>query len=82
MDVRIGAKDGRRADFEGVEEYIRDAIKERKGDWAARVETDPSRFESVELEVHATFRSFADEFVAGLLNDVTQTDDFENRAKN
>jgi hypothetical protein len=43
----------------------------KKG-WSQQLQEDPSRFGQVELEVHHTFQSLADQVVAGLLGEVGQ----------
>ena len=81
MDIRIGAKDGRPASLEGVEDRIRDAISERKACWTSELLRAPHTFEVVERAVHDAFREYADECVAGLLQDVTQRSAFEQHAR-
>ena len=82
MDIRIGTSAGREAEFEGVEDRIREAIAEKKTDWESDLVRKPSSFESVERKIHNAFRGFADELVAGLLSQVTQRPEFETRVKN
>jgi hypothetical protein len=82
VDIRIGSKRGRKAEFKGVEDRIREAIAEKKSDWRSDLVRKPSSFESVERKIHNAFRGFADELVAGLLSEVTQRPEFQTRAKN
>jgi hypothetical protein len=81
VQVHLGSKTGNAAEFNGVEDRIRESIASQKGEWANRLANRPGQFECLEREIHGVFRQLADEVVAGLLVEASKTSQFQSHAK-
>jgi hypothetical protein len=82
MEVRLESKKG--AALSGIDPVLAEIQKRLQShprEWLAALKQDPGSFVDLEKAVHATFQQMADQMVAGLLAQATQTVDFVQAAK-
>jgi hypothetical protein len=56
-------------------------LEQEQQGWRERLLQDPARFGEIEVSVHQTFQTLADEVLAGLLGEVGQASELEQAWK-
>jgi hypothetical protein len=82
MEVRVEGKGG--PVVKNVDEVLRQVqqqLQEQQEQWLAQLRDQPAKFADLEVRIHQTFQSLADQVVAGVLAQVTAADDFAPDAK-
>jgi predicted ArsR family transcriptional regulator len=82
MEVRVEGKSG--PVVKNVDEVLRrvqQQLQEQQQQWLAQLRDEPAKFADLEVRIHQTFQSLADQVVAGVLAQVTAADDFAPDAK-
>lgn len=82
MEVRVEGKSG--PVVKNVDEVLRQVqqqLQEQQQQWLAQLRDQPAKFADLEVRIHQTFQSLADQVVAGVLAQVTTADDFAPDAK-
>ena len=82
MEVRVEGKCGPLV--KNVDEALRQIqqqLQDQQEQWVAQLRDHPAQFADLEARIHQTFQGLADQVVAGVLAQVTATDDFAQDAK-
>ena len=67
-----------------VDEVLRQVqqqLQEQQGQWVAQLRDQPAKFADLEMQIHQTFQTLADQVVAGVLAQATATVAFAQDAK-
>ena len=82
MEVRVQGKCGPVLKNVGdVLRQVQQQLQDQQGRWVAQLRDQPAKFADLEARIHQTFQDLADQVVAGVLAQVTATDDFAQGAK-
>ena len=82
MEVRVQGKAGPVVKNVGeVLRQVQQQLQDQQGQWVAQLRDNPAGFVDLEAHIHQTFQHLADQVVAGVLAQVTATDDFAQDAK-
>jgi hypothetical protein len=82
MDLRLDNKNG--TPVTPLPEILSDLgqqLQHKQHAWRQRLRQDPRQFGAVEVAVHHTFQQLADQVVAGLLREVSQSRVLEDACK-
>jgi hypothetical protein len=82
MEVRMDSKEG--AALKGIDPVVAEIQKRLQShpqEWLRKLQDNPAGFGDLEKTVHHAFQQMADQLVAGLLAQATQSDDFAQTAK-
>jgi predicted ArsR family transcriptional regulator len=82
MEVRVEGKCGQMVkNVDEVLRQIQQQLQDQREQWVAQLRDHPAQFADLEARIHQTFQGLADQVVAGVLAQVTATDDFAQDAK-
>lgn len=82
MQVRVDGKSGPVVkSVDDVLRQVQQQLQEQHQQWLTQLRGQPAQFADLDARIHQTFQSLADQVVAGVLAQVTATDDFAQDAK-
>lgn len=82
MEVRVQERSGPVVNnVDEVLQQVQQRLRQQQKQWVAQLRDQPGTFADLEAHIHQTFQDVADQVVAGVLAEVTATDDFAKGAK-
>jgi hypothetical protein len=82
MLIRVGSKAGElMTGIDQVRAKIQERLRENPEQWLLALREKPESFTTVEQTVHQAFQQMADQMVAGLLAQATESAEFAQAAK-
>jgi hypothetical protein len=82
MVIRVGSKTGELlTGIDQVRAKIQERLQQNPEQWLRALQKDPESFATVEQTVHQVFQQMADQMVAGLLAQATESAEFAQAAK-
>jgi hypothetical protein len=82
MVIRMGSKSGEVVTgIDQIRALIQEQLQQNPKQWLQALQENPGSFATVEQTVHRVFRQMADQMVAGLVAQATESAEFAQTAK-